>query len=225
MPPTIDLFPDDPSVITPHGKESIRDRLERDAWRKHRDLANRRAQAQLRRCFGERRNPPPKRSLRWQDRALLILSMVLVLLLIIRIESAQAQEDNWGLEFCGDGASQRSLALDTDVSVEITGLIARTQVSQVFENTGGGWAEAVYRYPLPDGAAVDRMRIEVGSRVLEGQIEEKQAAERQYQQARSNGNLATLVEQQRANQFETRLANIGPGEKIRVSISVRSRID
>jgi Ca-activated chloride channel family protein len=225
MPRTLELFPDRPSEITARRKESIRDRLEHDAWRNHRDLANQRARRQIRRCFDERRSPSPRRSLRWQDRALLILSIALVLLLLIRIESAQAQQDDWGLEFRGDGAAQRSLALDTDVRVEVTGLIARIHVSQVFENTSRGWAEAVYRYPLPDGSAVDRLRVEVGDRILEGQIEEKREAARQYQQARSNGNLATLVEQQRANQFETRLANIGPGEKIRVSISFLSRID
>jgi Ca-activated chloride channel family protein len=65
----------------------------------------------------------------------------------------------------------------------------------------------------------------VGQRILQGAIQEKQEARRQYQQAKSSGKVATLVEQQRANQFETRLANIGPNEKIRVSISFLTRVD
>ena len=76
----------------------------------------------------------------------------------------------------------------------------------------------MYRFPLPEGAAVDRMRIEVGDRILEGQIQEKDTARRSYQKARDSGRTATLVEQQRRNQFETRLANIGPGEAIKITI-------
>ena len=196
---------------------SIRDRLEFDAWRNHRDFATGQARKQQRQ--------PQRKSLHWQDRALLILSAVLLLLLIIRIETAQAQEDNWGLEYQGDGSSLRSVALDTEVQVEVTGLVARISVSQGFRNSGRSWSEAIYRYPLPDGAAVDRLVVEVGQRILQGDIQEKQEARRQYQQAKSSGKVATLVEQQRANQFETRLANIGPDENIRVSISFLTRVD
>ncbi len=165
------------------------------------------------------------KSLKWQDRALLTLSVFLLLLLIFRIETATAQEEQWGLEFLGDGGGDRSLALNTEIQVDITGLVARIEVSQVFHNDGGSWSEAIYRFPLPDGSAVDRMTVQVGARVLEGEIQEKNEARRQYQKAKSSGRIASLVEQQRANQFETRLANIGPDEEITVSISFLARVD
>ncbi len=167
----------------------------------------------------------PRYPLKWQDRALLALSGLLLLLLIFRIETATAQEGQWGLEFQSDGASQRSLAINTKMQTEITGLVARISVDQVFRNSGRGWSEAIYRFPLPDGAAVDRMTVQVGSRVLVGEIQVKEEARRQYQQAKSSGKVATLLEQQRANQFETRLANIGPDEEITVSISFLTRVD
>ena len=201
-----------------HGRrKSIRDRLESDAWRNHRKFAAQQAQKLSPRL--------QRKPLKWQDRALLILSAILLILLIIRVETSQAQEDNWGIEFQGDGSSQHSVAMDTDVQVEVTGLVARISVSQVFRNSGRSWSEALYRYPLPDGSAVDRMTVELGQRILQGEIQEKKEARRQYQQAKSSGKVATLVEQQRGNQFETRLANIGPDEKIRVSISFLSRVE
>jgi Ca-activated chloride channel family protein len=171
--------------------------------------------------------------LRWQDRALLILSAALLLLLIIRVETAQAASpagEFFGLEFQakelqGAGGMQRTVALDTDIQVEVTGLTARIEVTQVFQNTGQGWAEALYRYPLPLGSAVDRMQVQVGDRILEGEIQEKGQARRQYQQAKSSGRTATLVEQARANQFETRLANIAPGDDISVFISFLAQVD
>ena len=54
--------------------------------------------------------------------------------------------------------------------------------------------------------------------MLEGEIHERRDAERVYQQARTEGQAASLVQQERANQFSTRLANIGPGEDIHVMI-------
>ena len=195
----------------------IRDQLESDAWKNHPEFAADQA----------RKNRPysPGKPLQWQDRALFALSALLLLLLIFRIETATAQQDQWGLEFQDDGDSQRSLALNTEMQVDVTGLVARINVSQTFRNNGHGWSEAIYRFPLPDGSAVDRMTVQVGTRILVGEIQEKLDARRQYQQAKSSGKIATLVEQQRANQFETRLANIGPDEEITVSISFLARVD
>jgi Ca-activated chloride channel family protein len=199
---------------------SIRDQLEADAWRNHPQFA--------RRLSRSRKRTNQRKPLQWQDRVLLITSAVLLLLLIIRVETSQAGgpgDGFYGLEFQSGATMQRTVALDTDIRVEVTGLTARIGVTQVFQNTGQAWAEAVYRYPLPLGSAVDRMRVHVGGRVLEGEIQEKEQARRQYQQAKSNGKTASLVEQQKANQFETRLANIAPGASISVSISFLAQVD
>jgi Ca-activated chloride channel family protein len=201
---------------------TIRDQLEQDAWNNYPRFARCRAAAQRKpRLAGSRR------TLHWRDRALLILAAVLVLLLIVRVETARAESsvEFWGIEVALDGASARSVALNTDIRVEVAGLAARVAVTQRFRNDGAGWKEAVYRFPLPAGAAVDRLRVEAGGRVLEGEIQEKEEARRQYQHARQAGQLASLVEQQRPNQFETRLANIGPGEEIRVEIGFLARVD
>jgi len=212
-----DNFSRESPVPIYRNRESIRDRLESDAWKNHPQFAASQASKHQPVSSGK--------SLKWQDRALLALSALLLLLLIFRVETAAAQEDQWGLEFQGGGSSQRSLALNTEMQVDVTGLVARISVSQTFRNSGRGWSEAIYRFPLPDGSAVDRMTVQVGTRVLAGEIQEKQDARRQYQQAKSSGKIATLVEQQRANQFETRLANIGPDEEITVSISFLARVD
>ena len=129
--------------------ESIRNRLESDVWKNHPQFAESQALKPSKR--------PHHRTLKWQDRALLALSAILLLLLIFRIETASAQEDRWGLEFHDDSGSQRSLAINTEMQVNITGLVARINVAKVFRNSGRGWSEAIYRFPLPDGAAVDRM--------------------------------------------------------------------
>ena len=152
---------------------------------------------------------------------LLIIATVLMLALLMRGETALAQElPDYGIEWSGG----TSTAVNTQIGIEITGMVARAEITQVFVNRGTQWAEAVYRFPLPDGAAVDQLLIEVGDRILVGEIQEKQSARRTYQQAASQGQTATLVEQQRANQFETKLANIGPGEEIRITIGFLSTV-
>jgi Ca-activated chloride channel family protein len=162
--------------------------------------------------------------MRWQDRTLLALGTILVVLFVIRAETAAADEPVWGLQLNSASGTYTELAIDTEIQMDITGLVARVEITQRFSNRSSQWAEGLYRFPLPEGAAVDRMRVEVGDRILEGEIQEKESARRTYQKARDSGRTATLVEQQRRNQFETRLANIGPGETIKITIGYLQNI-
>ena len=60
--------------------------------------------------------------------------------------------------------------LNTDVELQISGLVARVTVQQKFRNDGDEWLEGIYVMPLPDNAAVDRMRMVIGDRVIEGEV-------------------------------------------------------
>jgi len=108
--------------------------------------------------------------------------------------------------------------LNTDVDMKISGLVARVSVRQAFRNTSEDWVEGIYVFPLPDKAAVDRMRLHIGERFIEGEIQEKEHAKKTYEQAKAAGKKASLVEQQRANLFTTSVANIAPGELVVVEI-------
>lgn len=208
---------------------SIRDELERLARLQNPELAQRMQARHPKTHSNTTRAQQPQRrkrgvgarllkAIRWQDRVLISLSAVLISLFVLRAGTAMAAQQVWGMQLNGDGLQTTQLAIDTDVQVNITGLIARVEVTQFFSNQSNQWAEGIYRFPLPDGAAVDRLRIKIGERILEGEIQEKETARRVYQKARKNGQTATLVEQQRRNQFENKIANIGPGELIEVTI-------
>lgn len=108
--------------------------------------------------------------------------------------------------------------IDTAVEMTISGLVARVSVRQQFRNEGTEWTEGVYVFPLPDKAAVDRMRLHIGDRFIEGEIREKEQARKEYEQARREGKKASLVQQQRANLFATSVANVAPGELVVVEI-------
>jgi len=109
-------------------------------------------------------------------------------------------------------------ALNTDVHIEVSGIVARVSLRQEFHNEASDWVEGVYVFPLPDEAAVDHLRMHVGERIIEGEIREKEQARKDYERARDAGRKTSLVEQQRANLFTTSLANIAPGERLIVEI-------
>jgi len=111
--------------------------------------------------------------------------------------------------------------LDTEVTIAITGIVARTRVKQSFYNPGDGWVEGVYIFPLPEGAAVDHLRMLVGDRIIEGQIREREKARAAYESAKRSGVKASLVEQQRPNIFTTSVANIGPEETVEIVIELQ----
>jgi Ca-activated chloride channel family protein len=108
--------------------------------------------------------------------------------------------------------------MNTDIEAQVSGLVARVSVSQSFRNEGQEWVEGIYVFPLPDSAAVDRLRMHIGERIIEGEIREKEQAKKEYERAKTAGQKTSLVEQQRANLFTTSVANIGPGESITVEI-------
>jgi len=56
----------------------------------------------------------------------------------------------------------------TDVNAEISGFVARVDVTQEFYNPTKEKIEAVYTFPLPDDSAVDWMEMTVGSRTIIG---------------------------------------------------------
>ena len=114
--------------------------------------------------------------------------------------------------------------VSTEVAVEVTGMIARTRVTQVFHNPGAEYVEGIYVFPLPEKAAVDHLRMKIGARVIEGKIKEKAEARRVYEQARSEGRKAAIVEQQRPNLFTNSVAHIGPDERIEIKIEYQQSL-
>lgn len=106
----------------------------------------------------------------------------------------------------------------TEVDIQVHGLIAQARVRQSFRNDGDGWTEGVYLFPLPENAAVNRMRLIVGERIIDGEVQERAQAKAAYATAKAAGQRTALVEQERPNLFTTSVANVGPGEEVRVEI-------
>lgn len=107
----------------------------------------------------------------------------------------------------------------TDVKAEISGFISRVVVTQQFENPFPEKIEAVYTFPLPQNAAVDDMTMIVGERTVRGKILPREEAQAVYEAAKSGGKVAGLLDQERPNIFTQSVANILPGEQVKITIS------
>lgn len=108
--------------------------------------------------------------------------------------------------------------LNTEALLSVSGIWLTGTLTQEFENTTDQWQEALYVFPLPEQAAVHAMRIEIGDRLIEGEIQEKAKARATYQQAKSEGKHAALTEQKRPNLFQTAVAHIPPHETVKVQL-------
>src|SRR4029077_9267635 len=106
----------------------------------------------------------------------------------------------------------------TDVKAEISGPLARVTVEQQFQNSFEQKIEAVYAFPLPADAAVDDMTMHIGDRVVRGKIKPKEEARAIYEAAKQAGHLAGLLDQERPNIFTQAVANIRPGESVKIII-------
>jgi Ca-activated chloride channel family protein len=107
-----------------------------------------------------------------------------------------------------------------DVDAKIAGVVASIELAQTFVNTTGGPIEATYIFPLPDRAAVNRFRMEVGGRIIEGTVDERGAAREQYDEAIAAGHRAAITEEERPGTFTLRVGNLMPGDKAVVRLSL-----
>lgn len=118
-----------------------------------------------------------------------------------------------------------SLLLSSDAHFDITGLMAHVSIKQNFKNDTDDYVEAIYVFPLPETAAVNRLVMHIGARRIEGKIKEKAEAKRIYNKAKTQGKKASLLSQQRPNMFTSSIANIAPGETVSVELDYVQNVE
>ncbi len=107
----------------------------------------------------------------------------------------------------------------TKVTAEIAGPIAEVHVVQTYANRGKTAIEATYIFPASTRAAVHGLTMTLGGRRVVAQVKERGEARRTYEQAKADGKMASLLEEQRPNVFQMNLANILPGDVVEVELA------
>jgi len=156
----------------------------------------------------------------------LIYMSLFILLLGYAVSPVFAANASAELRFYDDSNRQVSsgLLVKNDVTMTLTGLINHVVVKQRYQNPHPFAVNARYVFPLPDESAVHAMQMQIGERIITGNITLKQQAEQQFVQAQKQGKRAALVRQQRANIFSTDVANLGAGEEIEITLQYQEII-
>ena len=165
--------------------------------------------------------------LKWIALTAISLTVVLLLASFFHEPVASAQGVNPGPSTQGslqvldnDGRVTGECPLKhTAVKAEVSGFMSRVTVTQDFENQFADKIEAVYIFPLPQAAAVDDLTMLIGERVIKGKIMRREEAQSAYAAAKQIGKVASLLDQEQPNIFKQQVANIMPGQRIRIVIS------
>lgn len=139
----------------------------------------------------------------------------------VTVTAAQESETQGALQVLDATGKPKAICplKHTSVKAEISGFISRVVVTQDFENPFKEKIEAVYTFPLPQNAAVDDMTMLVGDRTVRGRVLRREEAQAVYEAAKMGGKVASLLDQERPNIFTQSVANIMPGEQIKITIS------
>ncbi|RKZ06031.1 trypsin [Candidatus Fermentibacteria bacterium] len=150
----------------------------------------------------------------------------LIIAVLILAAAALAQEqspDETGtgrMQVLGEEGVVGDLPLEhTSVVIDVSGNLQRATVRQVYGNPYDEVIVAIYTFPLPQSAAVDRMNMWIGDKLIEGKIHERYLAQQIYNEAIEAGQTASLLEQERPNIFTQTVGNILPGDSIVIEIS------
>lgn len=118
----------------------------------------------------------------------------------------------------GDTSIDNMPLKSTDVKANINGVIADTYVTQVYENNGAKPINATYVFPASTKVSVHGMTMQIGDKIIKAQIKEKEEAKQEFEQAKTEGKSASLLEEDRPNVFTMSIANVMPNDTIIIEL-------
>ncbi|XP_029629532.1 von Willebrand factor A domain-containing protein 5A [Salmo trutta] len=106
------------------------------------------------------------------------------------------------------------------VEVSVQGHVATVSSTLQYENQEESPLEAIFVFPLPGEAAVCRFSAKIGQSEVVAEVQEKQKAQEQYEDALSSGLQAFLLEEsdESPDVFKLSVGSLPPGEKASVSL-------
>ena len=116
-------------------------------------------------------------------------------------------------------ASGRSVPLEgVRIDATLSGACVEVTLTQRYRNCELVPVEAVYVFPIDEGAAVCGLAAKVGDKIVRGKVEERERAFEIYDDAMMDGHGAFLLEQERPNVFTASVGNLRPSESVELQI-------
>ncbi len=121
------------------------------------------------------------------------------------------------LEARGERTPKTKLALvELSVVATTSGDVAETTVEHVFHNDTGERLEGTFRFPLPDGAIVTGLAMEIDGKMTEGELVESEKARKTYENIVDSMRDPGLLEWESGQTFRLRVFPIEAREDKRV---------
>jgi len=117
------------------------------------------------------------------------------------------------------GGSDSALAISSHrVDVTINNGFVRTEVDQVFSNSGANALEGLYSFPLPKQASLSELSLWIAGQEVLGEVVEKLRAKQIYEEQKAQGNQTALAEKNGYRTFDVRVGNIPAQSETRVRL-------
>src|SRR5262245_18422054 len=107
------------------------------------------------------------------------------------------------------------VSIDADVST----FCARVTVTQRYVNRESKPIEAVYVFPLDEGAAVCGFEAIIDGTLVVGEVKEREAAFKMYDEAMEQGHGAYLLDEERPDVFQASVGNLPPGKEVLLKLT------
>ena len=99
-----------------------------------------------------------------------------------------------------------------EVTGDLKGLLFEASVEQRFRNPTDSNVEVIYIFPLPWGAVLMGVEVQLGDKHLSGAVIEKKLAEARYEEALSEGNAAIMLNKRQDLSYSLNLGNLAAKE-------------
>jgi Ca-activated chloride channel family protein len=109
--------------------------------------------------------------------------------------------------------SHEQVLESVSIKGSLQGLCLIYEVVQIFANSSKRNIEAVYTFPLPQGAVLMDLKIKLGDKLLSGTVITKEQAVDQYETAISEGNSAIMLERTDDGICTVNVGNLLAGER------------
>ncbi len=117
-----------------------------------------------------------------------------------------------------DGSGVNLSIIEHKVNVEIQGVIARTEVEEIFYNHTDRRLEGTFYFPLPAGATISDFSMWIGDKKVDGEIVEKFKARQIYESIVRQKRDPALLEWMDGNIFKMRIFPIDPRQPKKIKL-------
>ena len=144
------------------------------------------------------------------------------------IKSQALKARSFGLHPVRNSKSKNPLPLQKiRVKVDIKSSVARVELIQTFINDTDHLLEVEYYFPIPENACFNSFKATFEHRVIEGVIEEKDKARKDYTTNIQKGNTTAYAEfdEESKDIMKVQIGNITPAAVIEVSVSYLQQLE